>query len=342
MALRIIEIIAPAEEGGTVRRVLSENRPIESWTVQEGAEGSRRVVIRALVDPDYQQATLDALYDALSAIEGWRIVVQPVDASLPRPEPDEADLERRESRRRTASRDVLFTQIAKGAVIDDQYLMFVVLSTVVAAAALITNNVAVLIGAMVIAPFLGPNIAFAFGAALGDRKMMQDAAKALALGFALAVGLSILAGILLPAHLLEAKELMDRTRIGLDGLAVALASGACAALALTSGASASLVGVMVAVALLPPAVAIGLMLGSGQWWASLGAVELFLVNVASVNLAALAVFRWRGIEPRHWLEKYEARQSRRRAFWVLGGLLALLAVSILAQSYRTELSAFFA
>lgn len=340
MALRVVEVVAPSDLSQSIRKVFQEHKPIDVWSVAENEEGGRRVVIRALVDPDYQQSTLDALQDALSGSEGWRILLHPLDAAIPKPEPDEEARETRESHRRASTREVLYNQIEKGAQTDADYLLFVALSTVVAGAALATNNVAVLIGAMVIAPFLGPNLAFAFGTALGDRELMKQASLTLGIGFALAVGLSILGGAVLPLDL-EAKELLDRTRIGLDGLAVALASGACAALALTSGASASLVGVMVAVALLPPAVAMGIMLGAGNIGQAIGAAELFLVNVASVNLSALLVFRFRGIEPRMWLKKFEARQSRRAAFLVLGGLLALLCAAILIQNYREGFDAFF-
>jgi len=332
MAIRVIEIIAPDDMGGAIRKVFSEHRPVETWAVAEQEEGGRRVVIRALVDPDYQQSTLDALQDALSGTEGWRIVLQPVDAVIPKPEPDDNERATREAHRRATTREVLYGQIERGARLTGDYMLFVALSTVVAGAALVTNNVAVLIGAMVIAPFLGPNLGFAFGAALGDRTLMGEAAGSLAAGFALAVGLSIFGAAVLPLDL-EAKELLDRTFIGLDGMAVALASGACAALALTSGASASLVGVMVAVALLPPAVAFGIMLGAGEWRAALGAAELFAVNVASVNLSALVVFRYRGVEPRQWLRKFEARQSRRTAFMVLGALLLVLAVVIVSSDF---------
>jgi len=340
MALRVVEVVAPSELAPSVRKVFQEHKPIDVWSVAENEEGGRRAVIRALVDPDYQQSTLDALQDALTGSEGWQILLHPLDAAIPKPEPDEEAIETRERNRMTSTREVLYGQIEKGATTDTDYLLFVTLSTVVAGAALVTNNVAVLIGAMVIAPFLGPNLAFAFGAALGDRALMGQAAKTMGIGFALAVGLSIFGGAVFPLDM-EAKELLDRTRIGLDGVAVALASGACAALALTSGASASLVGVMVAVALLPPAVALGIMVGAGETARAIGAGELFLANVSSVILSALAVFRYRGIEPRRWLEKFEARQSRRLAVVVLGALLVVLCVAILLQTYRISLTEFF-
>ena len=132
MAVRVIEIVVPAGQGAAVRKVLSEYRPIESWSVAENEEGGRRTVIKALVDPDYQQSTLDALQDALSGTEGWRIVLQPTDAVIPKPEPDEAEREAREAQRRASTREVLHGQIERGARLTGDYLLFVALSTVVA------------------------------------------------------------------------------------------------------------------------------------------------------------------------------------------------------------------
>lgn len=332
MALRIIEIVMPSDMSGLIRKTLDEHPPVDVWRVAETEEGGRRVVLRALVDPDYQQATLDALHDALSGSENWRIVLQPVDAAIPRPEPDEEGARAREEQRRSSTREVLYHQVEKGARIDADYLLFVALSTLVAVAALVTDNVAVLIGAMVIAPFLGPNLAFSFGAALGDGRLMAQAIKGLLLGFGLTLVISTAVGAWVPVNL-EANELLARTTVGLDGIVVALASGACAAVALTSGVSASLVGVMVAVALLPPASAIGIMLGAGRLPLAFGAFTLLIANIACVNLAALAVFRWRRIEPRQWLRKFSARQSRLRAYIAWGMLVLILVVMILIRRH---------
>ena len=60
---------------------------------------------------------------------------------------------------------------------DSNFLLLVFLSTVVASVGLEQDSVAILIGAMVIAPLLGPNVAFAFGAAIGDRTLMLSAGK---------------------------------------------------------------------------------------------------------------------------------------------------------------------
>jgi uncharacterized membrane protein len=95
----------------------------------------------------------------------------------------------------------------------------------------------------------------------------------------------------------------------LDSAVLAMASGAAAVLSLTSGLPSVLVGVMVAVALLPPAATMGLMLGAGQMELAYGAAFLLAVNIVAVNLSAKLGFLIQGIKPRTWLEKEKAHQS---------------------------------
>jgi uncharacterized hydrophobic protein (TIGR00341 family) len=178
---------------------------------------------------------------------------------------------------------------------------------------------------------LGPNLAFGFGVALGDRALMVRALGTNAAGVALTLVLCAAIGLAWPLDL-GSRELMARTDVGFDGMVLALASGAAAALSLTTGLSAALVGVMVAVALLPPAATIGLMLGAGQWHHALGATLLLAVNVVCVNLATQATFVLRGVTPRTWLEKEAARRAVRvnALIWLL--LLAALAGLLLLRA----------
>lgn len=202
-----------------------------------------------------------------------------------------------------------------------------VLSTIVVAIGLLEDNVAVVIGAMVIAPLLGPNIALALATALGDTELIWKSLKTGAIGFVVALGLSILIGKLWHLNF-DSRELLARTDVGLDSIALALASGAAAVLSLSTGLPSVLVGVMVAVALLPPTATMGLMLGAGKFQLAEGAALLLAVNVVSVNLSAKVTFLIRGIKPRTGLEKQKARQSMTAyiVFWVVA--LAILIVVI--------------
>ncbi|GEM_PF-860880 len=78
--------------------------------------------------------------------------------------------------------------------------------------------------------------------------------------------------------------------MGLDDIAIALASGSAGVLAFTTRASSILIGVMVAVALLPPLVAFGLLLGAGHELLAFGALLLLFVNIICINLAGVVTF----------------------------------------------------
>ena len=119
---------------------------------------------------------------------------------------------------------------------------------------------------------------------------------------------------------------MSRAEVRLDGVALAIAAGAAAALSMAKGQGAVLVGVMVAAALLPPGAAFGLFFGAGEMALALRAGLLLTLNVASLILAALAVFYLRKIRPRRWIE----RRGAERAVWInLGFSIAVLIVAVI-------------
>ena len=158
--------------------------------------------------------------------------------------------------------------------------------------------------------------------------LMWKAFKTMVTGIGLALFLSICVGFYHPMNL-DSPELMARTDVGLDSIALALASGAAAVLSLTTGLSSVLVGVMVAVALLPPTATLGIMLGAGHAQLAIGAAILLAVNIVCVNLAAKMVFLLRGIKPRSLLEKQKATQSMTTYLVIWMFSLTILLVIIL-------------
>lgn len=111
-------------------------------------------------------------------------------------------------------------------------------------------------------------------------------------------------------------------------IALALASGAAAALSLSTGISSALVGVMVAVALLPPSVASALFLGAGDYQSAIGAAILLALNVVCAVLSAQLVFVYKGIRPRTWSSQKKASRSVKiNAIVWLGLLIALAALA---------------
>jgi uncharacterized hydrophobic protein (TIGR00341 family) len=324
MSLRIVEVVAPVARVDAVMTIAREGGAIDAWHVA-GAD-HERATVKILVAMERCQT----LIDAIESDNRCRIILNPVLATVPEQQPEAGEQEQ-EEQSSTAPREELYDSVAQGAQVDSTFILLTVLSTLVAAIGLLKDNVAVVIGAMVIAPLLGPNLAFAFGVALGDRVLMLRALRANLIGLSLTIGISVLAGLILPLDL-SSHELVARTSVEYGSVALALASGAAAVLSLTSGLSSALVGVMVAVALLPPAATFGFMLGAGHFQKALGAATLLSVNLVCVNLAAQIVLVSRGIRPRTWWQKKEAQQSIVLNLAVWGILLMLLLGVIYVES----------
>ncbi len=290
----------------TALRAIRAADPID-YIVVPLEQKDRRYVSVFLRDGT-RQTLMDNLQSCLEDEKDWRISLVPIEATAPII-PEDKDLKtRRASQRKMALREEIYQEVSANAKLDRDFLIFVVLSTIVAAIGLHSNSVAGVIGAMVIAPLLGPILGFSLGAALGDRKLLFGAAKTLGVGVVVALGFAILISFMIPVDF-DSRELMSRAEVRLDGMALAIAAGSAAALSLTRGADSTLVGVMVAAALLPPGAAVGLFLGTGEWALASRAGLLLALNVASLVLSALVVFRLRDIRPRSWLEKKGADRA---------------------------------
>ena len=323
--MKLVEIIADDKLSDSIEKISKTNSAID-FRLAQISEDARRA-IRILLLDDKVQSTMDALQALISSDPTARIIVIPVEATWPLPKQVP---QKGKKPSLSTSREALYDTVSKNAVLDSTFIVLVILSTLVAAIGLIEDNVAVVIGAMVIAPLLGPNLALALGTALGDIELMKKSLKTNLTGVSLSIGLSFILSLLWSFDI-SSHELMSRTDVGLDSLALALASGAAAALSLSTGLSSVLVGVMVAVALLPPAATFGLMLGQGHYQLALGALLLLAANVVCVNLSTKLVFLIKGISPRTWWQKEKARRAMLVyiAVWLLG--LAVLSAVIFVR-----------
>ncbi|MBN1919168.1 MAG: TIGR00341 family protein [Verrucomicrobia bacterium] len=331
MALRLIEMVLGEKDAGVLRQLLDGHAVLEHRQVRFP---NGEVLVRILLDAEHSETVLDLLEERFAGGEGQRVVMLPVEATLPRAEPNPPDVAAtsapEEGSPERIGREELYEDIKDAARCSRVYLAMVVLSTIVAAVGLYYDSVAIIIGAMVIAPLLGPNVALSLATALGDLSLLRRALLTALAGVATAMGLSVIIGLLLEVNP-ASPEIASRDGVGLGDVAVAVASGCAGALAFTTGVSTTLIGVMVAVALLPPLVTSGLLLGGGHPAPAMGALSLFLMNLMCVNLSGVTTFLIQGIRPATWWEKSRASKATRIAIglWVallaaLGGMILLL------------------
>ena len=329
MQERVIKIILPEELKDPALELLDAEEGIFYWLEESN---STNVVISILVDSGQTEKLMDDFERRFGRIEDFKLIVLPVEASLPRKKEEEKPVaepkvKAKQKKSMRISREELYADIVGSTKMSNIYLIFVVLSTIVAAIGLMRDNVAVIIGAMVIAPFLGPSVALALSATLGDNKLRNDALKATIVGFSLVIFLSALIGYFFAVDP-GIPEIASRTQAGIPDILLALASGAAGVLAFTTGAPAVVIGVMVAVALLPPLTVFGLLMGSGEYNLAMGASLVFLTNIICINLAGITTFLLQGVSPRIWWEANKAKKATRKtlATWTitLGFLIVVI------------------
>ncbi|MDA3875474.1 MAG: TIGR00341 family protein [Halothiobacillus sp.] len=329
MALKVVEIVAPSNEKSTIAQIAEDQGVIDWW--RSAAFEDERFSTQYMVAPGNFQSLLDKLQKVLDRCPQARIIIHDIDATLPKFEQEEQTQTTKSGKKNggkepSLTREELYEQVETGGRITSTYLLLTGLSTIVAALGMIDNNAAVVIGAMVIAPLLGPNLALALGTTLGDLQLARRAIAAALAGLGLAILVAwCMAWLLEPS---SSVQLITRTDVNFSALILALASGAAAVLSLTTGAAIGLVGVMVAVALMPPAAALGLFLGWGDWSHAYEAGLLLAINIAAINLSAKLVFVLKGISPRRWPEKSRAKRSSRWSFIFWGLSVGALTVLI--------------
>jgi uncharacterized hydrophobic protein (TIGR00341 family) len=179
---------------------------------------------------------------------------------------------------------------------------------------------------------LGPNIALAFAAILADGKLAGKALKAGLAGMGLAFAISFVVGLLGgvatdDSGVIVCREIRARTEPHVLDLLLAMAAGVAGAMSFTTALTTSLVGVMVAVALMPPLAVCGMCMGAGLWDLAEGAAVLLLTNLVCVDLAAVCTFLVQAIKPRDWWDVKRSQRVVRIVVLVL--LLAVAGVSVL-------------
>jgi len=214
------------------------------------------------------------------------------------------------------------------------FLPMILFSAIIATAGLLADSPAIVVGSMVIAPIVGPVLTAAVGATTGDREMFVDSIWLQGTGLVTAlVGawlfcLALQAGGFLPATLdISAIELISlRLAPGLLTVVVGLASGAAGAYGLVTKGPTSLIGVMIAAALIPAAATTGIATAWGFPRIAVGSLLLLVLTVILINVGAYVTLQRFPYRPESsgWLFGAE---SRKRAVALV--LTAIVVVGLL-------------
>ncbi|WP_297885125.1 TIGR00341 family protein [uncultured Halorubrum sp.] len=221
------------------------------------------------------------------------------------------------------------------------YVLMTVISAVIATAGLLLDSPATVVGSMVIAPLIGPAMSAAIGTVVDDEALFRRGVRMQVLGVVVAVLAATLFAFalrslaLVPPGLdpLELAEVSERLAPNVLVLVVAVGAGVAGIVSLMTGVSATLVGVMIAVALIPPAAAVGIGIAFRIPRLVLGAGIIVAVNVLSINLSALVMLWYEGYRPQRWFREDDARAAFVKRAAVLVVAIALLSVFLGGVTY---------
>ncbi len=177
------------------------------------------------------------------------------------------------------------------------FLILMFLSSILVTIGLYLNSASVIIGAMLLAPLMHPIISFSMGMLRQDIDLSLTSLKTIVIGIIIVLVTSASISCILPfQHLTQ--EMVGRIKPSVLDMIVAIISGIAAAYVKNNKKlSASIAGVAIAVALVPPIATAGIGLGWGDWAMFYQAFLLFLTNLIGISFAVSVVFFMQGFSP---------------------------------------------
>ena len=338
--MRLVQITIPQGKRETILETLDDEGL--DYVVSEETSGREFVAVAYVPLPTTAvEPVLESLREAGLGEDGFMVVLDArtvisrrFDELQDRYAEEEASDDRIAREELTAAADELAPSTTT-------FVVMTVISTIIATAGLLLDSPAVVVGSMVIAPLIGPAMAASVGTVVNDTDLFRRGLRLQITGLLLSVASATAFAAfvrytnLIPPleNVFTVPEIQERVAPDVLSLVVAVGSGAAGVVSLTSGVSTALVGVMIAVALLPPAATVGIGLAWLDPLTALGATVLLLVNVLSINLAAILVLWYSGYRPEHWFRRSEARSATIKRVAILAVAIVLLSAFLGGVTY---------
>ena len=233
-------------------------------------------------------------------------------------------------------RALILASVARDARLDRKFLLLILLSAAIATLGLLQNSAAVVIGAMLVSPLMGPIMGMGFGLATIDSTLIKRALTTLGAGMVVAILVAMLIVWMSPIQDVTS-EIRGRTQPNLLDLGVAFVGGIAGGYAIMRKMSGVMVGVAIATALVPPLSTVGFGLATGRMDFAWGAMLLFLTNTLAIGLSATAIARINRFGP-HLTRQHTMMQVL--GILVTRGILSIpLAISLnnLSREYRARI-----
>lgn len=228
----------------------------------------------------------------------------------------------------------LITDVYKDIGISPGYFATLTLANLIALNGLIQNSAAVIIGAMLISPLMGPILSFGFAFITGDRLIWKKSIEKITMSVALTIAVAAVVTYLSPLKDIT-NEIISRTRPNLYDLIIAFLAGTAGAMAICTKKNYLTIvpGVAIATAVIPPLSVSGFGLGIWNWKILGGGFFLFFTNFVAVIISTIIVFYIYGFKPSTISENNISALKKRIAY-----LAVILLVISIPLIYTLQIS----
>ena len=297
--MRLVQVLIPKGTRSAVLDTL-DDQGIDYAVFDEVGRGDFEAMVQFPVPPSGVEPVMDELVEAGIREDAYTIVLSTETVVSQRLS---ALVERFPGLR--ISREELYARAQDLAPANSTFFAFLLLSTVIATTGLLLDSAATIIGAMVVAPLMGPAVSASVGTILDDPGMTRRGVRLQVVGLVAAIATAAVMGWLLQQTVLippgldirTIPQVAERTSPNFLSLFLALGSGIAGSISIMRGSGSTLVGVAIAVALVPPAATSGLGIAFGLQGVAIAGAVLVVVNLLAINVSALILFWVAGFKP---------------------------------------------
>ena len=273
---------------------LNEKLKIKNMILLEGNNNSLAII---RCQKNSVPRVLEVLNELGIGIEYGIIDILKLQVTIPELVEEELDVSEELSSR--VSVEEIESTIKEGMELNIDFYLFIIIAAFIAGAGLILNSTAIIIGSMIISPLMGSILGVSYGMISKNYNLVKKGIFGQLISVIIAIGIGVLLASL--AFLIYSSpsitnEMMSRNFPTIFDLIVSIGAGLAVGFAITGKIQSSLVGIAIAVSLMPPAVNIGVSLIYGNFLLSFGSCVLLMSNILAINLMAILIFKLKKIK----------------------------------------------
>lgn len=299
--MKQIQVNVPEDNSESVKEVLDQYSS-DIYSVEGERNSEETVIFHATVESTAIDEITSELKN-IKDIELGDLVIRVLN--------EEALIEKGQKTRGSSSmlsQEEVYSKAQESATFNKPQWALMALSSAIAGYGLMLDNIAVVIGAMMLAPVLSPLVSSAISLTIGDKTLLMDSFRTSLFAIPIAVAVSSVAVLPFDAAINPTMTLI--VSAGIPNILLSLFVGAAAALAFVTGLRDQIAGVAVAIALVPPLAATGIGLSMQDYLFTSNAFSIALVNLLAVLVSGSASLKALGFGPSTYYKKKSAERMK--------------------------------